>query len=111
MFCIPSSGVNPSFGTLRVCCCGRKKLPFAGYSIVKELLLSGGKDPSVARTLYLTPLGWSTARAAGGTIGEAGRRVGPPPSANAGGIRKLSKVENTGLEPVTSWLQTRRSPS
>jgi hypothetical protein len=22
-----------------------------------------------------------------------------------------SLVENTGLEPVTSWLQTRRSPS
>jgi hypothetical protein len=36
---------------------------------------------------------------------------GTPPSANAGGIRKLIKVENTGLEPVTSWLQTRRSPS
>ena len=35
-FCVLSSGVNPSFGTLRVCC-GRKKLPFAGYSIVKEL--------------------------------------------------------------------------
>ena len=24
---------------------------------------------------------------------------------------RISKVENTGLEPVTSWLQTRRSPS
>ncbi len=57
-FCVLSSGLNPSFGTLRVSC-GRKKLPFAGYSIVKE------------------PKG----------------------------------MENTGLEPVTSWLQTRRSPS
>ena len=28
----------------------------------------------------------------------------------ATGSRKLM-VENTGLEPVTSWLQTRRSPS
>ena len=27
----------------------------------------------------------------------------------AGGRRRL--VENTGIEPVTSWLQTRRSPS
>jgi hypothetical protein len=27
------------------------------------------------------------------------------------GIRQPNKVENTGLEPVTSWLQTRRSPS
>jgi hypothetical protein len=44
-----------------VCICGRKKLPFAEYSVVKE--------PE----------------------------------------EKL--VENTGLEPVTSWLQTRRSPS
>jgi hypothetical protein len=25
--------------------------------------------------------------------------------------RKQTLVENTGLEPVTSWLQTRRSPS
>ena len=40
--------------------CGRKKLPFAGYSVVKE---------------------------------------------------PENLVENTGLEPVTSWLQTRRSPS
>jgi hypothetical protein len=23
----------------------------------------------------------------------------------------INQVENTGLEPVTSWLQTRRSPS
>ena len=36
---------------------------------------------------------------------------GSPRGANAGGICKLNKVENTGLEPVTSWLQTRRSPS
>ena len=28
----------------------------------------------------------------------------------AGGAVKLL-VENTGIEPVTSWLQTRRSPS
>ena len=27
------------------------------------------------------------------------------------GIRKPAVVENTGIEPVTSWLQTRRSPS
>jgi hypothetical protein len=129
MFCIPSSGVNPSFGTLRVFC-GRKKLPFAGYSIVKELLLSGGKIPrklSVARDfLPRTP---SAHFARGGPVAplrsfanllvyteyssypqcEAGVS-GPPPSANAGGIRKLV-MENTGLEPVTSWLQTRRSPS
>jgi hypothetical protein len=26
-------------------------------------------------------------------------------------IRAIEVMENTGLEPVTSWLQTRRSPS
>ena len=34
---------------------------------------------------------------------------GLPTEARASSERKL--VENTGLEPVTSWLQTRRSPS
>src|SRR5687767_10353131 len=29
----------------------------------------------------------------------------------APGLRPQNMVENTGLEPVTSWLQTRRSPS
>jgi hypothetical protein len=53
----------------RTACCGRKKLPFAGYSVVKE-------------------------------------REGLTTSA-----AKQTLVENTGLEPVTSWLQTRRSPS
>jgi hypothetical protein len=42
--------------------------------------------------------------------GETGP-AGPPPSANAGGACQSNLVENTGLEPVTSWLQTRRSPS
>ena len=27
------------------------------------------------------------------------------------GLQRQRLVENTGLEPVTSWLQTRRSPS
>ena len=48
----------------------RKELPFAGYSVVKELL-------SFTRAI----------------------------------ARERNMVENTGLEPVTSWLQTRRSPS
>jgi len=26
-------------------------------------------------------------------------------------VSERGMVENTGLEPVTSWLQTRRSPS
>jgi hypothetical protein len=28
-----------------------------------------------------------------------------------GAVKKNWLVENTGIEPVTSWLQTRRSPS
>ena len=41
----------------------------------------------------------------------ARRGSGAPAEREAGGLTKLNKVENTGLEPVTSWLQTRRSPS
>ena len=52
----------------RINICGRKKLPFAEYSVVKEREIA---ICNLTETL----------------------------------------VENTGLEPVTSWLQTRRSPS
>jgi hypothetical protein len=38
----------------------------------------------------------------------SGRPASPKPR-HASARRRL--VENTGLEPVTSWLQTRRSPS
>ena len=42
----------------------------------------------------------------------ASRGVGAPGDpAKPSGLRKRNKVENTGLEPVTSWMQTRRSPS
>ena len=44
-------------------------------------------------------------------LSARGRALGPLPGVNAGGIHGLNTVENTGLEPVTSWLQTRRSPS
>ena len=47
----------------------RKELPFAGYSVVKDLRTSHHE------------------------------------------VQIQIVVENTGLEPVTSWLQTRRSPS
>jgi hypothetical protein len=33
------------------------------------------------------------------------------PAAERASARPANTVENTGLEPVTSWLQTRRSPS
>ena len=144
-FCVLSSGLNPSFGTLRVrlrlaasagqVFCGRKKLPFAGYSIVKDLLLSGGKIPrksSEPRDFSPGPPGSLRSRGprrpaplvrqnflsyhltaarnpSRGMRGEAGQ--GAPAEREAGGLTKPNKVENTGLEPVTSWLQTRRSPS
>ena len=61
----------PSFKTLLLCrSCRGRKLPFAGYSVVKE----------------------------------PDRRLRDV-------TRSETLVENTGLEPVTSWLQTRRSPS
>ena len=141
--------------------CGRKKLPFAGYSVVKELveassrpalrrpaasrvrlrpcglrrdqLLSNlsthsrpptfppGAPGSCAGTFYLTLLACPMqAEASQSSIRFNSRRQSLtsrpcPPSrrrdlhAAGSGGRRL--VENTGLEPVTSWLQTRRSPS
>ena len=43
-------------------------------------------------------------------FGELGV-LGGPASLRALNALAVIKVENTGLEPVTSWLQTRRSPS
>jgi hypothetical protein len=75
------------------CVCVIKELPIAGYSVVKELrsfsAVSCQRDrlrEIIGSILLLTAdrrqlTAWSEA------------------------------VENTGLEPVTSWLQTRRSPS
>ena len=47
---------------------------------------------------------------------QLSKNLGPVPGSlrtgvPSAGIRKPSLVENTGIEPVTSWLQTRRSPS
>src|SRR5689334_8445650 len=47
---------------------------------------------------------------------RAFRLADPEPSSAPGDCRPIwlggkTMVENTGLEPVTSWLQTRRSPS
>ena len=49
----------------------------------------------------------------GVTIGDFQRAWALGPQASPRGLNGLAliKVENTGLEPVTSWLQTRRSPS
>ena len=118
-FCVLSSGVNPSFGTLRVFC-GRKKLPFAGYSIVKELFLIRGniapRNPSAAsgrfpRTPWLaslvgpqspTPfarrnflfyLRRPSAGGVGPTVGRGAGVEGPPRS---GGCRRHPKTKQSG---------------
>jgi hypothetical protein len=66
----------------------RKELPFAGYSVVKELSILPRRAVIASSTRFETLL---PAR----DVARSGKNV----------------VENTGLEPVTSWLQTRRSPS
>src|SRR6266542_7103494 len=66
-------------GTHTHCVLWSEKLPFAGYSVVKERRDS---------TCELRQQSCANPRT---------------------GSQNL--VENTGLEPVTSWLQTRRSPS
>jgi hypothetical protein len=46
--------------------------------------------------------------------GDESRSEFDPDPAEAGHwapAEAIEQVENTGLEPVTSWLQTRRSPS
>ena len=64
----PGPVLLPTLYALRALFVDQKKLPFAGYSVVKEQ--------------------------------DRGLRP-----------RSNLMVENTGIEPVTSWLQTRRSPS
>src|SRR5262249_6175310 len=101
--------------TLRVC--GRKKLPFAEYSVV-NLLLLGPFGPRWLTSLARGP------KAPLRSFAEVRRLAAPlpitDPRCEAPGVwlfgpgaehRVTKTVENTGLEPVTSWLQTRRSPS
>ncbi len=107
--------------------CGRKKLPFAGYSVVKErslklpncqLSASSQRRP-LARQLLSKHFGVGQERL------RSTNRLPPMLRARAysvqAGLNSKSpslsvsacerRLENTGLEPVTSWLQTRRSPS
>jgi hypothetical protein len=98
----------------------RKELPFAGYSVVKELSILA-RPACIASSTRLRALRVVERGSASklyvvlvrlrrdnrrdrmrACLAEARLRVSP-------GGRRL--VENTGLEPVTSWLQTRRSPS
>ena len=84
-FCVLSSGLNPSFGTLRVFC-GRKKLPFAGYSIVKERKTLGTVENVAARSTSRTCLARSLRLRRATFAWLANRRSRPlAPRAKAGG--------------------------
>jgi hypothetical protein len=91
-----------------------------------SLAASTARSVSLARTYQFTtqtpstsPVGAESAVAPRVALRLTSRRFDPsarlglwaPAEREAGGLTKLNKVENTGLEPVTSWLQTRRSPS
>ena len=148
--------------------CGRKKLPFAGYSVVKEsvkrsaLRLPGGPNCGPLLSKLVGSRHSQQARSflrarrhspelAIVTSASPERKLkhqsvffqlaGPSPTRSAFALRATARhpsrqavwpaepkpassgffsgqtstgrrlVENTGLEPVTSWLQTRRSPS
>ena len=91
--------------TLRVC--GRKTT-VAKYSVVKE--------PRSDRLLLFQELcGWLAFGDPPSRPISALQRVpllrGLPTVAHARVRTRERRLENTGLEPVTSWLQTRRSPS
>ena len=117
--------------------CGRKKLPFAGYSVVKELALRscglstvGGRSRdqllsklcvigqerfrSTNRSYILWPRDHRD-QAGPFAFGATSAVVACQPHRLAclavARVNERRLVENTGLEPVTSWLQTRRSPS
>ena len=93
----------------------QKKLPFAGYSVVKDL--SGELlPPNPRRTCFARAPGHH--QCIDGELAGLGRVPAPrtrfpdwPTAADRTANGQRHVVENTGLEPVTSWLQTRRSPS
>jgi hypothetical protein len=91
--------------TLRVC--GRKTT-VAKYSVVKE--------PRSDRLLLFQKLCGRLAigdppHASLSALWRVQPSRGLPPVAHARVGTRERRLENTGLEPVTSWLQTRRSPS
>jgi hypothetical protein len=89
------------------CCCGRKKLPFAGYSVVKSRTCRAGAAGLPGRnSRFYDPRAAGRKRERRPFTVLRASRARPSPAA-----MRPRLVENTGLEPVTSWLQTRRSPS
>ena len=92
--------------TLRVC--GRKNYRLQDIQLSKSYELSSlALGPRASR--WLTSLAGPHAPLRSFALPDDARRAIPNlPNAERWAIKI---VENTGLEPVTSWLQTRRSPS
>ena len=91
----------------------RKELPFAGYSVVKEPSILP-RALAVASSTHQISCRSRVGPAPRNVRATDNRRPEPPGPANRTHRRADASerlVENTGLEPVTSWLQTRRSPS
>src|SRR5262245_52909806 len=84
----------------------RKELPFAGYSVVKDPPPPPRGFGETSSRLHVARLAFVYAALAGL---PSHSQDDSALSNHTSGWRRL--VENTGLEPVTSWLQTRRSPS
>jgi hypothetical protein len=80
---------------------GRKELPFAGYSVVKEPAFATYGRSGEAGSHCCAPAKLPSAKRLRACLAVARSAL----------FRERRLVENTGLEPVTSWLQTRRSPS
>ena len=99
-----SSPLNVSslFTSTHCECVFRKELPFAGYSVVKEPDWLRLDAAAIQYNSFIV-----ATRPVPGRPSEARLRLSFADQTPA----ERRMVENTGLEPVTSWLQTRRSPS
>ena len=83
---------------MHTACVWSEKLPFAGYSVVKDSFMHTAC--AVVEKLPFADIHCQRPELA----------VSLQPTTQRHESR-VKLVENTGLEPVTSWLQTRRSPS
>ena len=85
------------------------------FILARELACASSSAPNkLSRRSRATASGAATRLAASRRYADlpvANRREADLPVANRREADLPDMVENTGLEPVTSWLQTRRSPS
>jgi hypothetical protein len=89
---------------MHTACVWSVKLPFAEYSVEKDRVAARRARRRVPQPLTIS--GCDESRQASASWASRG-----PASQRRVNRAASNKVENTGLEPVTSWLQTRRSPS